>query len=139
MTNKLWINLPVKDVLKSKVFFTQLGFLFNKRFENSDECAGLMIGENNCMIMLFKEASFKGFTQNQLTDAEKSTEVLFSFDAESREEVDTMAKKVAQAGGKIYAQPSEKDGWMYGFGFTDLDNHRWNMLYMDMSKINSNK
>lgn len=25
--------------------------------------------------------------------------------------------------------------WMYGAGFTDLDGHRWNVLYMDMSKM----
>ena len=26
-------------------------------------------------------------------------------------------------------------GWMYGFGFCDIDGHRWNVLYMDMSKM----
>ncbi|WP_256213145.1 hypothetical protein [Bacillus sp. OV322] len=27
------------------------------------------------------------------------------------------------------------DGWMYGCGFADSDGHRWNALYMDMSKM----
>lgn len=138
MTKQLWINLPVKDVLKSKAFFTELGFSFNERFGNSNECAGLMIGDNHFIVMLFKSETFKSFIQHAVADTEKSTEVLFSFDAESREEVDNMAKKVEKAGGKIYAQPSEKDDWMYGFGFMDLDNHRWNMLYMDMSKMKRN-
>ena len=26
-------------------------------------------------------------------------------------------------------------GWMYGCVFTDLDGHKWNILYMDMSKM----
>jgi predicted lactoylglutathione lyase len=60
---------------------------------------------------------------------------LFSFDAESREEVDEMAKKVKAAGGTLYAEPAENQGWMYGFAFVDPDGHRWNMLYMDMSKM----
>jgi predicted lactoylglutathione lyase len=45
----------------------------------------------------------------------KSTEVLLSFDAESRQEVDELAKKVTAAGGKVFAQPGENQGWMYAF------------------------
>ncbi len=44
-------------------------------------------------------------------------------------------KKVEFAGGSIFGKPSEIDGWMYGAGFADLDGHRWNLLYMDESKM----
>jgi len=60
---------------------------------------------------------------------------LISIDAESREEVDEWAKKVTAAGGNVFAQPAENQGWMYGCAFADLDGHRWNVLYMDMSKM----
>ena len=63
------------------------------------------------------------------------SEVLINFDAESKEEVDAMAEKVRKAGGKIYAEPGESQGWMYAFGFEDLDGHRWSMLYMDLAKM----
>jgi hypothetical protein len=56
-------------------------------------------------------------------------------DAQSKEEVDVMAKRVKNAGGNIYTAPGEKDGWMYAFGFLDPDGHRWSVLYMDMSKM----
>lgn len=46
-----------------------------------------------------------------------------------------MATKAVKAGGKVFAEPGAKDGWMYGCGFSDLDGHRWNSLYMDMSKM----
>ena len=46
-----------------------------------------------------------------------------------------MSDLVVKAGGKIYAKAGNTDGWMYGFGFADLDGHRWNMLYMDVTKI----
>ena len=59
--------------------------------------------------------------------------------SESKEEVDDLARKAENAGAIIYASPVEKDGWMYGCGFTDPDNHRWNILYMDMSKMPGNK
>ena len=135
MTKQIWINLPVKDIRKSKEFFTRVGFSLNEQYGNSDHSASLLIGEKNIVLMLFEEATFKSFTRNNLPDTKISTEVLFSLDAESREEVDEMAKKAADAGGLIFAEPAENQGWMYGCGFADPDGHRWNVLYMDMSKI----
>ena len=135
MTKEIWVNLPVKDINKSKEFFAQLGFAFNSQYGNTADSACMVIGDQNLAVMLFTETIFKTFTQNEISDTKHGTEVLFSFSAESREEVDEMAKKVEVAGGVIYGKPGDKQGWMYGFGFADLDGHRWNMLFMDMSKL----
>jgi predicted lactoylglutathione lyase len=135
MTKDLWINLPVKDVKKSKDFFTKLGFSFDTKYGNTEHSAGMTVGSKKIVFMLFAESMFKGFINNSVTDSKQSNEVLFSFDAESRAEVDEMAKKVTAAGGTLYAKPAENQGWMYGFAFIDPDGHRWNMLYMDMSKM----
>ncbi|WP_261808227.1 VOC family protein, partial [Paenibacillus sp. N3.4] len=120
----------MKDLNKSKEFFAKLGFSFHPRHENSNDAAGLIIGEKNFMIMLFPESTFKSFTRNAVTDTNQSTEVLLSIDAESREAVDEMVRKVELAGGLIYSKPEGK-GWLYGCVFGDLDGHRWNVLYMD--------
>ena len=133
MTKQLWLNLPVKDVEKSKKFFSELGFTFNTEHGNSPVSASLVIGKN--VVMLFDENIFKSFINTNVTNTSATNEILISIDAESKEEVDAFAEKIKNAGGTIYASPAEKDGWMYGFGFTDLDGHRWNMLYMDMSKM----
>jgi len=135
MTKEIWINLPVKNIEKAKAFFAALGFEFNKNFGNSPTSACLLIGSKNVIVMLFEEPAFKSFIQYEIADTTKGSEVLFSIDAESREEVDEMVKKVVDAGGTVFATPGEKGGWMYGCGFCDLDGHRWNMLYMDMSKM----
>ncbi len=135
MTKQIWLNLPVKDVKKSKDFFSKLGFSFNPNYGDSEHSASLLIGDKNFVIMLFSEAMFANFTQHEITDTNKSTEVLISFDAENRAEVDELAKKAEAAGGTVFAKPSEIQGWMYGCGFTDLDGHRWNVLHMDMSKM----
>jgi len=121
MTKEIWLNLPVKDLKKSKEFFSKLGFSFHPRHENSHEAAGLIIGEKSFMIMLFPEATFKSFTKNAVTDTTQSTEVLLSIDAESREAVNEIVRKVELAGGIIHSK-------------RDLDGHRWNVLYMDMSQ-----
>ena len=135
MTKDLWINLPVKDVKKSREFFTKIGFTQNTHFPETEQMSSLFAGTKNLVIMLCAEPVFQGFVQGKVADARQSTEVLISFDAESREEVDELAQKVKTAGGTIYANPGENQGWMYGFGFADLDGHRWNVLYMDMSKM----
>jgi len=135
MIKEIWINLPVKDVSRSKNFFTQIGFALNPKYDNGDESACIMLGSKNIVIMLFKESVFSNFTGNQVADSKAGNEVLLSFDAESREEVDEMARKAEAAGGQIFGKPAEIQGWMYGCGFVDLDGHRWNALYMDQSKM----
>ncbi|WP_141499897.1 VOC family protein [Paenibacillus luteus] len=134
MAGQVWINLPVKDLNKSKAFFTEIGFSLNEGFGNADDQASLVIGDKNVILMLFPESTFQKFTGNNISDTTKSTEVLFSIGAESKEEVDEMVAKVVKAGGTIFGQPNDQ-GWMYGAGFADLDGHRWNLLYMDMSQF----
>ena len=135
MVKEFWMNLPVKDLAKSREFFTKLGFSFKEHPGMSDRLASLIVGEKGVMVNLFPEATFKSFTRNGIADISQGTEALFSFDAESREEVDEITNKAKEAGGTVYAGPGESQGWMYGSGFTDLDGHRWNILFMDMSKM----
>lgn len=134
MTKQIWLNLPVKNVAKAKDFFWKIGFSFNEQHDTpSSTC--MVVGENHFVVMLFEEILFSGFSQNDVTNTKLSSEVLISIDAESREEVDELAKKVQEAGGNVFAEPAESQGWMYGFGFADLDGHRWNVLFMDFSKL----
>lgn len=85
---------------------------------------------------MFNEDLFQGFIGgHSITNTSQSNEVLFSIGAATPKEVDELAQKAVEAGGSLYAKPGYKDGWMYGCGFTDLDGHRWNVLYMDMSKM----
>ena len=134
MENDIWINLPSKDLAKSKAFFLKLGFRINER-HSSPGMVSLIVGKPNLIVNLFPTTVFEGFSQHPATDTASSTEVLFSFGASSPAEVDAMANTVAAAGGVLFGKPGGKDGWMYGFGFADVDGHRWNMVYMDVSKI----
>lgn len=135
MTKEFWLNLPVRDVKKSKQFFTQLGFSFNTGPADTENSAGLMLGDKKVMVMLFNEPNFKGFTHKDITDTTLSNEVLLSIDAESKEEVDALIQKVKAAGGQSNHKPYEMTGWMYGCVFSDLDGHLWNVLHMDMRKM----
>ena len=134
-TKQVWLNLPVKDIQRSKAFFKEIGFSPNPYHENAEHLASFFIGDNNLVMMLFPEQVFKRFSGNEVSDTAKGTEVLLNIDAQSRNEVDEFCETVKRAGGKVYAEPGESEGWMYGFGFADPDGHRWAVLYMDMSKM----
>lgn len=130
----IWLNLPVKDLKTSTAFFKHIGFTLNPNY-NRDDGASFLIGEKEVVLMLFPEQNFKEFVRHEIADTRKGSEILLNISAESREEVDEMAKKVRKAGGTIFAEPAESEGWMYVFGFMDPDGHRWSMLYMDVSKL----
>jgi uncharacterized protein len=132
---QFWISLPVKDINKSKEFFTKLGFTFNLLQGNTPSTACLMLGDKNVVCMLCDQPTFRQYSNSDAHTGEQTSEVLLSIDAQSKEEVDKMIEKVISAGGKSTHKPTEMTGWMYGCLFTDLDGHRWNILYMDMSKM----
>ena len=134
MTKEIWLNLPVKNVAKSKEFFEKIGFTLNEKHSSPDMVC-FEVGEKKTTVLFFAEETFQGFTKSDISDAKRGAEVLISFDAESRAEVDETASKVFEAGGTVFSEPAEIQGWMYGFAFADLDGHRWNMVFMDFSKL----
>lgn len=132
MATKVFINLPVKDLNKSKSFFEGLGFSFNPQF--SDEKAACMVISDSIFVMLLTESYFKTFTKKEISDAKKSTEVLIALDASSREEVEKIVAKAKELGATIYADPADH-GWMYQHSFADLDGHQWELAYMDETQL----
>ena len=132
MAKEFWLNLPVKDIKRSREFFSKLGFKFSEGPGNTPTSAPLLVGNKNVMVMLFEEPTFKGFVNQEVADTNRYCEVLLSFDASSKEEVDEMAKKALEAGGKTNHKPYKMEGPMYGCVFTDPDGHKWNVLHMKM-------
>jgi predicted lactoylglutathione lyase len=133
MAKQIFVNLPVKDLNKSKDFFSAIGFTFNPQFTD-DNAACMIIGEN-IYAMLLVEKFFKSFTPKAISDAMTTTEVLIAIDAESREKVDEMIHNAIKAGGMEPRAPQDH-GWMYGRSFQDLDGHIWEVFYMDESGFN---
>lgn len=132
MTGPIWLNLPSTNLARAREFYTFIGFTLNGENPNM---VSLAVGTNKVILNIFDAEVLKKAMGNQtLTDTTKSNETMFSLGLATKEEVDQMTKKVADAGGTVFAQPGLTDGW-YGSGFTDPDGHRWNYLYMDMSRM----
>lgn len=132
MATKIFVNLPVSDLNRSKTFFEGLGFTFNPQF--SDEKAACMVISDAIYAMLLTEPYFGTFTQKQICNAHENTEVLIALDAGSRDEVRQIIAKAKELGATIYKDPADH-GWMYQHSFADLDGHQWEFAYMDESQF----
>ena len=132
MASKIFVNLPVKNLNKSIEFFTKLGFSFNQQF--TDETATCMIVTDDIFVMLLTEEKFKTFTPKAICDANEIHRVLVCLSLESRATVDEMVQKAVAAGGATYNEPQDH-GFMYGYGFQDLDGHIWELIFMEPSAV----
>jgi predicted lactoylglutathione lyase len=129
---KIFVNLPVKNLNRSKEFFSKLGFEFNPQFSN--EQAACMVISENAFVMLLVESFFTTFTAKGICDAAKQTEVINALSCSSRAEVDEIAKRALTSGGKP-AQPPQDHGFMYSQSFYDVDDHHWELVWMDPAQI----
>jgi uncharacterized protein len=128
MNKQIILNLPVKDLDKSKAFFSALGFTFNARFGN--ENAALMeIAGDTIQAMLTTESFFKSLIDKPLAQAREANEMVIALSCESREEVDTLIARAVAAGGRT-PHPPEDHGFMYDQGFEDIDGHLWNLVWV---------
>ena len=132
MTTQIYVNLPVKDLQNSIDFFTHLGFTFNPQF--TDQNATCMIIGENIFAMLSVEKFFQTFTNKQISDATRTTEVLLAISVDSKPEVDEMMKNALDVGGRE-TREAQDHGWMYSRDFEDLDGHIWEVFYMNESEM----
>jgi predicted lactoylglutathione lyase len=130
MFRQIFVNLPIKDLARSRAFFEALGLTFNPRFSN-EQGACLEIGEN-FFAMLLVEPFFQGFTKKPISDAHQSTEVLIALSLDSRAQVEAVVAK-AIAAGATTPNPPVDHGFMFQHGFADLDGHQWEVFWMDMA------
>ncbi|WP_313002279.1 VOC family protein [Chryseobacterium gleum] len=132
--NEIYVNLPIKDVQKTREFWTKLGFSINEQF--SDEKAICVImKENHIYAMFLKEEFFQTFTNRPFAKGD-TTQVLLAIGVNSRDEVDNMIKTAVENGGSKYSEPMDH-GWMYQSSFADLNGHQWEVMHADVSQLPS--
>ena len=128
MATQIFVNLPVKDLKKSITFFEALGYSFNPQFTNDD--AGCLVISDTIYAMLLTEPFFKTFIKKEIADAKKSAEAIIALSVETREQVDELVNKALKAGAEKSSE-AQDHGWMYQWGFQDLDGHLWEVFYSD--------
>lgn len=125
---RIFINLPVADLERSTEFFKQLDYEFES--EMTDDNATCMVVDKNIFVMLLTREFFKTFTHKEVADASKSTEVILSISVENKADVAPFVEKAVAAGATTPNDPQDH-GFMFQWGFQDLDGHLWEVFWMD--------
>ncbi|WP_267402615.1 MULTISPECIES: VOC family protein [unclassified Chryseobacterium] len=129
--NQIYVNLPVKDIQKTKEFWTNVGFSINDQI--SDEKAVCIVMGDNIQVMFLEEEFFQTFSERP-TPKGDTTQVLVAIGLDSREEVDQVVN-AAVANGAYQHEESQDHGWMYQNSFWDINGHGWNVIFADPSQL----
>lgn len=60
----IYVNLPVKDVQKTRAFWTELGFSINEQFSN-DKAICVVMKKDHIYTMFLKEDFFQTFCKRR--------------------------------------------------------------------------
>ena len=131
MSRMIFVNLPVKDLDRSKGFYEALGFRNEPKFSN--DAAAMMVLSETIAVMLLTHPFYATFTRKPIADANNSSQVMLCISCDSPAEVDRIVEAASAAGGKIdqSLRSEAGDGPMYGRDFEDPDGHQWEPMWMD--------
>lgn len=124
----MYVNLPIKDLQRTRNFWSELGFTFNEQFSD-DKAVCLILNEGLLYAMLITEPYFSTFTHKPVADR-SSTQVLLAVEVESKDLVDEIMAKAFANGATRYQEPKDH-GWMYYDTFEDPDGHQWEIMCTD--------
>ncbi len=136
MTNtKIFVNLTVKDLDRSKDFFTSLGYSFNPQFTN--EKAACLVISDDIYAMLVTDPFFKTLTKTTMSwNRASGNECTVAISMDSKEKVDEWGSKALERGATENMVPEmQQESFMYGRSFNDLDGHIWEVFWMDPSAV----
>lgn len=129
LNNQMLVNLPVKDLERSKAFFSALGYGFKPEFTDQ-KAACMIVSEDHSYVMLLDQPFFQSFVKTPVVDARSGTEVLIALSRPSRAAVDETVARALAAGGGAAGEPTDY-GFMYQHAFADPDGHLWEVFCMD--------
>jgi predicted lactoylglutathione lyase len=127
MTTQIFVNLPCKDLPKSKAFFESLGYDFNPQF--TDDKGACMVVSDTIYVMLLTREFFGTFIKKPVADAHQTIEAITCLSLDSRQAVDDIHARALRAGATSGGEPQDY-GFMYSRAFQDLDGHQWEFVHM---------
>jgi predicted lactoylglutathione lyase len=124
----IFVNLPVVDLHRARVFYEAIGFMNEPRF--TDDTAAAMQLSDAIFVMLLTHDKWRSFTTRPIPST-GSSEVMLALSCESRDEVNRMTDAAGVHGGKADINPLQDHGFLFSRSFTDPDGHIWESMWMD--------
>lgn len=131
MAQSIFINMPVADLPNSVEFFKALGFSVKEQFTGENN-ACMQVGEN-IFAMLTRKEQFSKMIDKPVAD-KGTSEVLISVGLKSADEVRRVTEAALGKGARRISEP-EDIGFMFSWGFEDLDGHIWDLFWMDPTRF----
>ena len=128
MSTQIFVNLPTRDLDRSKAFFEGIGWQIQPNF--TDQNAACVQIDENVFLMILTYDFFATFTDKPISDPATTLQVQTALSRDSREDVDAILEKVLAAGGNE-PRPAQDMGFMYSRDFEDPDGNWFSVLWMD--------
>jgi len=131
--HKIWANLGVKNIERTKAFYLALGFRLNGK--PTEDLVSFFFSNDDFIIHFFEKEKLISSLEGALTDGGQGNEVMFSLSAQSKKEFDQWIVEIKKAGGKIHFDSNTDrkkyydDNGFYVCVFSDPDNHKFNLLF----------
>lgn len=129
MSRMIFVNLPVRELSKSRKFYEAIGAVNNPQF--SDEASACMVLSDTISVMLLTHPKWVTFTKKSIADATKASEVMLALSCDSRDAVNATAEAAGKAGGAVDSNPPQDYGFMLNRHVEDPDGHVWALMWMD--------
>ena len=134
MSKMIFVNLPIADVVRSREFFGRLGYSFNEQFSNEQGLC--LVISDTIFAMLVKPEFLNTFLDKPVGNPKDGVTGLISLSFDSAEEVREMCERAFAAGARNYKEPTDL-GFMFQWGFEDLDGHIWEAFWMNPENVQS--
>ena len=131
MPRMLFVNLPVRDLQKSRAFYEAVGAVNNPQL--SDDTSACMVLSDTISVMLLTHAKWATFTAKPISESAKASAVMLALSFDSRDAVNATAAAAGKAGGKVDSNPVQDHGFMLVRDVEDPDGHVWELMWMDPS------
>ncbi len=120
-----YINLPIRNVAETDLFFAALGMEKNIKFSSPDTTNAKI--NDNTFLMLLEDKRFASFVDGNPELINNNLTIALEFD--TKDEIDNLFEKAVSIGATDATKPSpESDGFMYGKAFRDINGHVWELF-----------
>ena len=126
---KMFVNLPVNDLERSKAFYEAVGFSINPAFTDHN-AACVVVEEDHNFFMILTREYFQTFTDLPIGDPAVNPSASTAIFFDSREAVDKAVADGIAAGG-AEPHPATDYGFMYQRQLTDPDGNVLEFGHMD--------
>ena len=129
MDCRIFIKLPVRNVVASSAFYAALGAEWDERLSNG-KSALMRFTEDFALVLIQRDAVARS-APPETADGRRHSQMLLRLSCADRAAVDRLARIAGWAGGRANPHPIEDFDLLYGRRFEDPDGHVWEAVWMN--------